>query len=87
MKKIGICGQMHGVMFWKYEEGIVAWDMVGKDKSIRYDVISDRVSALYTWQDNRCDPRFLASLPTPHSHLNVSTGYGTATIFWMNKNK
>lgn len=78
---------MHGVLFWKYEEGRTAWDMIEKDKSIRYDVVSDRVSSLYTWQDNRCDPNFLATLPKPQSHLNVSTGYGTATIFWMMKNK
>lgn len=78
---------MHGVLFWKYEDGNTAWDMIEKDKSIRYDVVSDRVSALYTWQDNRCDPNFLASLPKPQSHLNVSTGYGIATIFWMMKNK
>lgn len=78
---------MHGVLFWKYEEEKAAWNMVEKDKSIRYDVLSDRVSALYTWQDNRCDPSFLATLPIPQSHLNVSTGYGTATIFWMTRNK
>ncbi|KAJ8947007.1 hypothetical protein NQ318_019088 [Aromia moschata] len=83
VSKIGICGQMHGIMFWKNEEGRMAWDMIEKDKSVRYDVVQGRVSALYTWQDNRCDPEFLASLPKPQSHLNVSSGFGTATIFWM----
>lgn len=78
---------MHGVLFWKYENGSLAWDIVEKDKSIRYDVVSDRVSALYTWQDNRCDTSFLSTLPKPQSHLKVSTGYGTATIFWIKKNK
>ena len=41
------------------------------------------VSSLYTWQDGRCDPGFLASLPRPRSHLGLSTGYGCATMFWL----
>ncbi|CAG9817419.1 unnamed protein product [Phaedon cochleariae] len=87
VSKIGICGQMHGVMFWKNEETKTAWEIVEKDKTVRYDVCQDRVSALYTWQDNRCDRQFLASLPTPNSHLNVSSGFGVATIFWMKEHK
>ncbi|XP_072382089.1 sedoheptulokinase-like [Diabrotica undecimpunctata] len=85
--KIGICGQMHGVMFWKNDDERKSWDIVEKDTSVRYDVLQDRVSALYTWQDNRCDPAFLATLPVPESHLNISTGFGVATMFWMYKNK
>lgn len=78
---------MHGVMFWNNEGNQKAWDMIEKDKSVRYDVVQDRVSALYTWQDNRCDTNFLAKLPVPKSHLRVSSGFGTATIFWMKRNK
>lgn len=79
---------MHGVVFWNNEEnGEKAWNLVEKDKSVRFDVNGDRVSALYTWQDNRCDPAFLATLPVPESHINISTGFATATMFWMKKNK
>lgn len=78
---------MHGVMFWKNEDQKMAWDMIEKDKSYRYDVVQDRVSALYTWQDNRCDPNFLNGLPKPESHLRVASGFGTATMFWMQKYK
>ncbi|XP_057668448.1 sedoheptulokinase-like isoform X2 [Diorhabda carinulata] len=85
--EIGICGQMHGVLFWKNDSEKRAWEIIEKDTSVRYDVSLDRVSALYTWQDNRCDPSFLSTLPVPESHLNVSTGFGVATIFWMTKNK
>ncbi|XP_008197907.1 sedoheptulokinase isoform X1 [Tribolium castaneum] len=83
--KIGICGQMHGVMFWNQDK---SWERVEKDNNlVRFDVVQDQVSALYTWQDSRCDPSFLSSLPVPQSHLKVYTGFGNATIFWMAKNK
>lgn len=82
---IGICGQMHGIMFWNNTN---AWERVEKDHNlIRYDAVAEQVSALYTWQDNRCDPEFLANLPAPQSHLYTCTGYGAATLFWMAKNK
>lgn len=45
------------------------------------------VSHLVTWQDGRCSSGFLASLPQPESHLNVATGFGCATIFWLLKNR
>lgn len=45
------------------------------------------VSHLVTWQDNRCNSGFLASLPKPASHLSVATGFGCATIFWLLKNR
>lgn len=41
------------------------------------------MSALYTWQDNRCKPEFLESLPKPDSHLKCYSGYGCATLLWM----
>ncbi|XP_060529339.1 sedoheptulokinase-like [Cylas formicarius] len=85
--KIGICGQMHGVMFWNNDEKQKAWEMVGKERNVRFDVVKERVSALYTWQDNRCDTDFLATLPPPQSHIRISTGFGSATIFWMARNK
>jgi len=48
---------------------------------------SGAVSAIYTWQDNRCTPAFLASLPQPESHIGLSSGFGIPTLFWMAKNK
>lgn len=87
ISKIGICGQMHGVMLWKNDPGQKAWEIVGKEKSVRFDVVKDRVSALYTWQDNRCDPVFLAACPPPKSHSRVATGFGCATLLWMVKNR
>lgn len=45
------------------------------------------MSALYTWQDIRCKPEFLNSLPKPDSHLNCYSGYGCATLLWMLKHK
>ncbi|CAL8110072.1 unnamed protein product [Orchesella dallaii] len=75
---IGVCGQMHGIVFWKSGQG---WERSG-------DKIEPRVTSnLYTWQDSRCTKDFLASLPTPDSHLSVCTGYGCATLFWMARNK
>jgi sedoheptulokinase len=77
---IAMCGQMHGVMFWKNGEG---WIRNAKDQV----VVGSAISGLYTWQDGRCSPEFLDSLPYPTSHLSLNTGYGCATIFWHLRNK
>ncbi|XP_039078938.1 sedoheptulokinase isoform X2 [Hyaena hyaena] len=78
---IGVSGQMHGVMFWKTGQGC-EWTQGGA-----YPVFEPRaVSHLVTWQDGRCSSEFLASLPQPESHLNVASGFGCATIFWLLKN-
>lgn len=45
------------------------------------------MSALYTWQDTRCKPEFLNTLPKPDSHLKCYSGYGCATLLWMLKHK
>lgn len=45
------------------------------------------MSALYTWQDTRCKPEFLDSLPEPDSHLKCYSGYGCATLLWMLKHQ
>ncbi|GBP49524.1 Sedoheptulokinase [Eumeta japonica] len=84
--KIGVCGQMHGVMLWK--NGNRAWEKVEKDGVvIRYEGVRENMSALYTWQDTRCKPEFLDSLPKPDSHLKCYSGYGCATLLWMLKHK
>ncbi|XP_038941430.1 sedoheptulokinase isoform X1 [Rattus norvegicus] len=78
---IGVSGQMHGILFWKTGQGC-EWTERGSAP-----VFEPRaVSHLVTWQDNRCNSGFLASLPKPASHLSVATGFGCATIFWLLKN-
>ncbi|NXS22697.1 SHPK Sedoheptulokinase, partial [Mystacornis crossleyi] len=46
----------------------------------------DKVSHLVTWQDGRCSPTFLSSLPLPQSHVSLATGFGCATVYWYLKN-
>ncbi|NXU61029.1 SHPK Sedoheptulokinase, partial [Horornis vulcanius] len=46
----------------------------------------DQVSPLITWQDGRCSPAFLTSLPRPQSHVSLATGFGCATVYWYLKN-
>ncbi|KAK9503822.1 hypothetical protein O3M35_010297 [Rhynocoris fuscipes] len=87
---IGVCGQMHGVMLWhysdtEYDDGL-PWQKADNDSS-RFDINPKKVSSLYTWQDTRCDPEFLASLPQPESHLKACSGYGCTTLFWLAKNR
>ncbi|XP_032518710.2 sedoheptulokinase-like [Danaus plexippus] len=84
VKKIGVCGQMHGVVLWKNG----AWEKVEKEGAfIRYEGNRENMSALYTWQDTRCKPEFLETLPKPDSHLQCYSGYGCATLLWMLKHK
>ena len=59
---IGVCGQMHGVMLWRSGE---AWSRNARDQL----VVGTNISSLYTWQDGRCSPDFLRTLPFPRSHL------------------
>ncbi|KAL3270261.1 hypothetical protein HHI36_009316 [Cryptolaemus montrouzieri] len=85
--RIGVCGQMHGVLFWHHRCG-KAWERIEKDGTlIRYDVKPEQVSNSYTWQDNRCSKEFLNSLPVPDSHLQIHSGFGIATMFWMFRNR
>ncbi|XP_033226647.1 sedoheptulokinase-like isoform X2 [Belonocnema kinseyi] len=72
---------MHGVTLWKNidrsnEEGI-----------FKLEIEREQVSNLYTWQDGRCDPEFLKSLPKSKSYLSLHTGFGCATLFWFSRNK
>ncbi|KAK5645342.1 hypothetical protein RI129_006642 [Pyrocoelia pectoralis] len=85
--RIGICGQMHGVMLWNSGD-TKAWERIERNGAlVRYDIVEQEVSALYTWQDSRCDSVFMKSLPVPQSHLPTYSGYGIATMFWMAKHK
>ncbi|XP_046356392.2 sedoheptulokinase-like isoform X2 [Haliotis rufescens] len=74
---IGVTGQMHGIMLWKGKEVAEATDLDTK-------VVT---SPLYTWMDQRCTPEFLATLPAPSSHLQLATGHGCATLFWLTRHK
>nr|XP_055173979.1 sedoheptulokinase isoform X2 [Nyctereutes procyonoides] len=78
---IGVSGQMHGVMFWKTDQGC-EW----REGRVSPVFEPGAVSHLVTWQDGRCSSGFLASLPQPESHLSVASGFGCATIFWLLKN-
>ena len=73
--KIGISGQMHGVMLWKSGQ---AWT---QNQFGRFDVAE--ASQLFTWQDRRCTTEFIQSLPRPHSHLKLASGLGCSTIMWL----
>lgn len=77
---ISVCGQMHGVVYWKQDQ---AWTRNLKDQV----EVGPCVSSLYTWQDGRCSPTYLESLPKPVSHLSLNSGYGCATTFWLIHNK
>ncbi|XP_029030562.1 sedoheptulokinase isoform X2 [Betta splendens] len=76
--RIGVSGQMHGVLFWRAKSGC--------DWSSGVFTARD-TSQLITWQDGRCSSDFLSSLPTADSHLSVATGFGCATIFWYMRNR
>uniref|UniRef100_A0A8C8VMK4 Sedoheptulokinase n=1 Tax=Pelusios castaneus TaxID=367368 RepID=A0A8C8VMK4_9SAUR len=81
VSRIGISGQMHGVVFWKTNQGC-KWTECGTGHAFQ----PEEVSHLITWQDGRCSSSFLSSLPQPQSHLSVATGFGCATIYWYLKN-
>lgn len=82
--RIGVCGQMHGVVLWNKQ---TAWVDVVASNSERFELGKGPLTPLYTWQDLRCTPEFLASFPKPDSHLRIATGYGCATLLWKLKNE
>lgn len=78
---------MHGVVLWSHKPK-KAWKRVQKQgSSTQYEIINDQVSNLFTWQDQSCSPEFLDSLPVPDSHLQIYSGYGIPTIFWLKKER
>lgn len=78
VRAVAVSGQMHGLLLWKPETGC-DWS---RDAFTPSDT-----SQLITWQDGRCDPAFLSTLPPPQSHVSVATGFGCATIFWFLKHR
>ncbi|XP_049658996.1 sedoheptulokinase isoform X1 [Accipiter gentilis] len=79
---IGISGQMHGIVFWKRDKGC-KWTECGTGPTFE----PEEVSHLITWQDGRCSPTFLSSLPLPQSHISLATGFGCATVYWYLKKR
>ncbi|GAB0198176.1 transient receptor potential cation channel subfamily V member 1 [Grus japonensis] len=79
---IGISGQMHGIVFWKKDKGC-KWTECGTGPAFE----PEEVSHLITWQDGRCSPTFLSSLPLRQSHISLATGFGCATVYWYLKKR
>ena len=82
---VRVSGQMHGVVLWldldsRFEKCITANDFL-EFKNIDKEVTFQ--SNLITWEDKRCDSEFLRSIPASKSPLH--SGYGCATLFWLNK--
>ncbi|NXD13208.1 SHPK Sedoheptulokinase, partial [Nothocercus nigrocapillus] len=77
---IGISGQMHGIVFWKRDQGC-KWTESETGPTFE----PGEVSNLVTWQDGRCSPDFLSSLPQPQSHISLAKGFGCATVYWYLK--
>uniref|UniRef100_A0AAV1TQH1 Carbohydrate kinase FGGY N-terminal domain-containing protein n=1 Tax=Peronospora matthiolae TaxID=2874970 RepID=A0AAV1TQH1_9STRA len=92
---VGICGQMHGIVWWRScsvheaAERVLAAD---DSKLQQQDDASDECawSELITWQDQRCTPSFLDSCREKIAHTNapggssafspIAAGYGLATF-------
>jgi len=83
VSKIGISGQMHGLVMWtrlaQSTDEDISPSSLFEDLSGRFM----RLSNLYTWQDGRCGQEFLSSLPATESHLRFATGFGCCTLFWL----
>lgn len=76
---VGVCGQMHGSVLWNSNMKL----SVSDHTTIPETFPNRSCSNLITWQDGRCDEDFLSSLPTSHQPISVSTGYGCATLAWL----
>lgn len=83
VSSIGICGQMHGCVMWR-GHSCVTWDT---SEFRDYVTSSDNVSHLITWEDRRCTSEFLATLPATRTNVAISTGFGCASLFWLQGNR
>lgn len=82
VSSIGICGQMHGCVMWK-GQSCVTWNTSEADD---YFTSGNNVSHLITWEDRRCTNEFLATLPPARTNVAISTGFGCASLFWLQRN-
>lgn len=89
--KIGVSGQMHGLVMWTRISHISNDKIPSPSSSPSLcEALSSgftKLSNLYTWQDGRCFTEFLSSIPTPDSHLRLATGFGCCTMFWLNRHE
>ena len=86
VKRVGITGQMHGCVCWSSHAVVDQLELAGAStiKGFNDDLIT--TSPLVTWEDLRCTEDFIASLPTPDTHLRLATGHGCVTLFWFQRN-
>ena len=82
VKAIGVCGQMHGCVLWNSDGSRLFNASTGA-----LCAASTECSNLFTWQDSRCDPNFISSLPkvTTGGDPPISAGYGCATLAWLQR--
>jgi len=78
---IGICGQMHGCVLWNDDFNLDLEHLI----SLEHGDLS--CSNFITWQDGRCSSDFIMSLPSSEVTPSVSTGYGCATLFWLQRHR
>lgn len=82
VKAIGVCGQMHGCVLWNSHGLPLFNESLGK---LQHN--DGATSNLYTWQDGRCTPAFLSSLPSVvNQSPPISAGHGCATLAWLQQN-
>lgn len=81
VSRIGICGQMHGCVMWK-RQLCLDWNV-----SENYFTGGNDVSSLITWEDRRCTNEFLSTLPPTQTDVAISTGFGCASLFWLQRHK
>lgn len=84
VRRIGVCGQMHGCVLWNSSGVPLFNESIGALQHCRETA---SCSNLITWQDARCVPAFLSTLPRiPHlARPPVSAGYGCATLAWLQR--
>ncbi len=80
VRTVGVSGQMHGCVLWNDDFKLNFSSSMEADCNL-----SPSCSHLITWQDGRCDHSFLTSLPK--GLAPVSTGYGCATLFWLQRHR
>lgn len=61
--------------------GCILWNSTKRGSGSYYIA-----SKLITWRDQRCDHSFLAKLPKPRNSIQLSTGFGSPTLFWLKEN-
>ncbi|XP_066911025.1 sedoheptulokinase-like [Clytia hemisphaerica] len=75
-----VTGQMHGIVSWKPK----IMEIINHETltSLMNGCVKKH-SNLITWEDQRCDEEFLKSFPKSRCGNGVSTGYGLASLLWL----